>query len=206
MVSRDRGQAHTLEAIMAAALLLGSLVFALQVTAVTPLSASTSSQHIENQEAATAAGVLATAVADGSLERNLLACSPSGDGPTFVGTTRREYYVSAPLASGNYTAFGEKLHQAFGSRSIAYNVYLSYDGADGREEFVYQGSPSDNAVTATRTVVLRDGDRRTEWNTGEDRLVATGDELGTGSSCFGSPNADTTVHKVIEVTIVVWRQ
>ncbi|MES3517653.1 MAG: hypothetical protein PPP58_08325, partial [Natronomonas sp.] len=56
-----RGQAYTLEAVVAAVLLIASLIFALQVTAVTPLSASTSSQHIENQQRGSAAGLLAAA-------------------------------------------------------------------------------------------------------------------------------------------------
>ncbi len=63
-----RAQAHTLEAIVSGMLLLASLVFALQMTAVTPLSASTSSQHIENQQQAIGHGVLASAVAEGALK------------------------------------------------------------------------------------------------------------------------------------------
>jgi len=56
----DRAQAHTLEAFAAAILLVAALTFALQATAVTPLSASTSNQHIENQQRAVATDLLAT--------------------------------------------------------------------------------------------------------------------------------------------------
>ncbi|MFC7173351.1 hypothetical protein ACFQL0_08225 [Haloplanus litoreus] len=62
-----RAQAHTLEAITAGMIVLASVVFALQVTAVTPLSASTASQHIENQQEASAAGVLDAARESGAL-------------------------------------------------------------------------------------------------------------------------------------------
>ena len=72
MVSEDRGQAYTLEAIIASVLLISSLVFALQVTVVTPLSASTSNQHIENQQRASAAGVLTAAQETGALKDAVL--------------------------------------------------------------------------------------------------------------------------------------
>ena len=73
MVSRGRrsrrGQAHTLEAVVAALIVLAGIGFALQLTAVTPLSASTSSQHLENQLKATGQGVLASTAASGDLGR-----------------------------------------------------------------------------------------------------------------------------------------
>ena len=67
-----RGQIYTLEAVIAAVLLVSSLVFALQVTAVTPLSASTSNQHIENQQRASASGVLTAAEEAGILQDAVL--------------------------------------------------------------------------------------------------------------------------------------
>jgi len=53
-------------------LLLASVLFALQVTAVTPLTGSTSSQHIENQQASLAEGLLATQVENGSIVPTIL--------------------------------------------------------------------------------------------------------------------------------------
>ena len=69
----DRGQAHTLEAFAAAILIVVGLTFALQATAVTPLSASTSNQHLENQQRAVATDLLETSAANGDLrERPVL--------------------------------------------------------------------------------------------------------------------------------------
>lgn len=208
--SCGRGQAHTLEAVVAAVLLIGSLTFALQVTAVTPLSASTSSQHIENQQAATAEGVLAGAIEDGSLRRGLLYCDPAGDrDPVFNSTGDDPYYVDAPTInhSGNLTGFGERLEAAFGERSIAYNVVLVYEqgGTTVRREMIYQGTPSDNAVTASRTVALFDADSlsRPVDNT---TLEATGNTLADGT-CYGSDSvAGGSLHKVVKVEVIVWRQ
>lgn len=67
-----RGQAHTLEAFAAAALLVTSLFFAMQITAVTPLSASTSSQGIENQQRTDAEDALQIADREDELGPTLL--------------------------------------------------------------------------------------------------------------------------------------
>jgi F0F1-type ATP synthase membrane subunit b/b' len=68
----ERGQAFTLEAVVSAVLLLTAIAFALQVTIVTPLSASTSSQHIENQQAAVSDGLLAAEAENGTIKETLL--------------------------------------------------------------------------------------------------------------------------------------
>ncbi|MWG33361.1 DUF7288 family protein [Halomarina oriensis] len=211
----DRGQAHTLEAIMAAVLLLGSLVFALQVTAVTPLSASTSSQHIENQQAATAQGVLAASIDDGSLKRGLLYCDPAPENtqePKFRETSGQTFYTDAPRTSNGPTGFGEKLEAAFGSQSVAYNVALVYDDDNDGQGFVrrwmvYQGNPSDNAVTASRTVTLLDSDELSQ-DGGNGTLVGSGTVLGSGEdqTCYGSGSGAGGVHRVVKVEVIVWRQ
>nr|WP_267163201.1 hypothetical protein [Halovenus salina] len=72
VASDDRGQALTLEAVVGAILMLAAIGFALQMTAVTPLSASTSSQHIENQLQSTSEGVLDTAADTGALREAVL--------------------------------------------------------------------------------------------------------------------------------------
>lgn len=90
-----RAQVHTLESIVAGLLLMASVVFALQMTAVTPLSASTSSQHIENQQQASAEGVLAAAAESGALRRAVLYWDEQEG--TFNGTTDgTAYTVNAP--------------------------------------------------------------------------------------------------------------
>lgn len=199
---------------MAGVLLLGSLVFALQVTAVTPLSASTSSQHIENQQAATAEGVLAAGIEDGSLKRGLLFCDPDAGNvqePVFVGTDSRPFYTDAPRSGIELTGFGEKFETAFGSRSVAYNVALVFDDGSGfvRRWMVYQGSPSDNAVTATRTVTLLDSDELSADSDGDGTLEASGTTLGDGpaDTCYGTAvSTDGGVHRVVKVEVIVWRQ
>ncbi|MFD1512235.1 DUF7288 family protein [Halomarina rubra] len=217
----DRGQAHTLEAVMAGVLLLGSLVFALQVTAVTPLSASTSSQHIENQQAATAEGVLAASLDDGSLKRGLLYCNPGAEGvqePRFLESGSRQFYTDVPETDKGPTGFGKKLEAAFGSQSVAYNVELVYDDGSGfvRRKMVYQGNPSDNAVTVARTVTLLDTDSYSESTDGDGELEVSDKTLrdieidasdADHATCYGETDTtDSGVHKVVKVEVTVWRQ
>ncbi|QSG09554.1 DUF7288 family protein [Halapricum desulfuricans] len=190
----SRGQAHTLEAVIAALLLLTSVVFALQITAVTPLSASTSNQHIENQQQASAAGVLSIGQVNGALEESILYWNASGE--RFHGGTINGYYSETMP-----TAFGRTLEDSFGDRGIAYNVNLKYTTADGRlrtEELIYRGVPSDNAVVASRSVVLTDDDRILHVNmTSGDRIDETG---------FYVPDVgDGGYYNTIRVEVVVWR-
>ncbi|MFC6836124.1 DUF7288 family protein [Halomarina ordinaria] len=197
MVSDDRGQVHTLEAIVAGVILVTGLVYALQVTAVTPLSASTSSQHIENQQAAVSEGVLAASMDDGSLEETLR--SWDEDEERFHGADGREFFVNDRPDN----AFGDRLGDTFEERGTAVNVVVRYEENDGTEtqNVVYRGNPSDNAVTTTQTLTLFDGDHLygADGEPTETRL----DETDT----FYVPDdtSDSMAYAVVTVEVTTWR-
>jgi hypothetical protein len=193
----DRGQVHTLEAIVAALLLLTSVVFALQMTAVTPLSASTSSQHIENQLQASAQGVLVNAADNGEIKPAILAWNRSG--AKFHHATQERYY--SRFAPPN--AFGERLEDAFSSRGIAYNVYLHYYSTGGgtrTDRFVYRGEPSDNAVQAAQTVVLTDS--ATHYNETMGQTNITVNSTNYFAPDYGEGSA---VYNVVRIEVLAWR-
>jgi len=195
-----RGQAHALEGIIASLILVSSIVFALQVTAVTPLSASTSNQHIENQQQATAEGVLAIADDNGSLARTTLYWDESN--ASFHDLQGGSFYTNDEEVTG--FVLGQLLNQEFGDRGVAFNVNLIYRTSSGdrrTRQMVYRGAPSDNAVTATRTVTLHDDDELVTAN-GSD-TGTTVDESGTFYAPDASPG--TNVYNVIRVEVVVWR-
>jgi hypothetical protein len=196
VTSDTRGQAHTLEGVVASLILLSAVVFALEMTAVTPLSASTSSQHIENQQEATARGVLASAAETGALERAVLSWNATSE--EFYDTTDRGYFASAPP-----NRFGELLERSFDRNGIAYNVHLQYQDDDGTRDsrrFVYQGRPSDNAVQATWSLVLFENDRIRDRD-GDPTATTVADE----STLFAPPASDGAVYNVVRVEVVVWR-
>ncbi|MFB6117629.1 hypothetical protein [Halosegnis sp.] len=195
----ERGQAFTLEAITASLLLIGGLVFALQATAVTPLSASTSSQHIENQQQAVAEGVLANAVADEELSIAVRYWDETN--VEFHGAGDESYYIDQTIP----TDFGTLLDHAFGSRSIVANVYVHHEtGAETirTQRVVYHGAPSDNAVSTSATIALYDDDELLDSN---ER--PTGTTL-SGTSDFYADDAypSSGLYNVVEVEVVVWRQ
>lgn len=192
----DRGQAHTLEAFMAALLLISGVLFALDATAVTPLSASTSNQHIQNQQLSVANDLLATAAANGTLQEAVLYWNTSTD--SFDGTGSDGYYTAGPP-----NAFGKTLNETFHDERIAFNVYVSYWKGSTRKEqpMTFMGSPSDNAVTASRTVTLYNDTALTA--PGETKNVSTAAVDGNFYASDSAPGSE--LFTVVEVRIVAWR-
>ncbi|MFB6198742.1 MAG: hypothetical protein ABEI52_10825, partial [Halobacteriaceae archaeon] len=154
-MSQDRGQAHALEAFIAALLLVTGLIFAIQSTAVTPLSASTSNQRIETTQRMLAFDVLAIASANGELHEAVLSWNTSSEQFRNAGSD------GTFVRGGPPNGFGKRLNQTFGGAGSAFNVYVRYqkpNGEYGSRQLVYMGSPSNHAISATRMVVIFDSD------------------------------------------------
>ena len=165
--NEGRGQAYTLEAVVAGLLLLASVGFALQMTAVTPLSASTSSQHVENQLESTAKGILAATARQDALGDAVLDWNETR--VRFHGAPEVGYFTTNPPKN----TFGRMLNRSFDSQRVAYNVVVVYEtrgGSRKRQRMVYSGEPSDHAVSASYMVALVDDDHlvqadgATDWN------------------------------------------
>ncbi|KAB1191155.1 MULTISPECIES: hypothetical protein [Haloferax] len=207
----DRGQAFTVEGLAAAILLLGTLVFALQATGITALSAGTAGGAAELQQADLARGVLSNAVASETLKPSLLHWNDSyvgtdGNG-TYHGTGDDGYYVA-----GMPTAFGASLDRTLADAGYAYNVNVYYyndsTAADNAtvvsRPLVEQGTPSDDAIRAVRTVTLYDDD--VLFDSGENSTDTTLAEAWNSSS-FYIPDASLSspVYNVVQVEVVAWR-
>ena len=194
MVTDERGQAYTLEAIIAAVLLISSLVFALQVTAVTPLSASTSNQHIEIQQRASAAGVLTAAQEAGALKEAVLFWNDTKG--EFHGAQRMTFYTNTYPPN----KFGHITERAFDGRGLAVNVLVYHDANADPSRMVYRGEPSDNAVSASRTVTIYDDDELTAPDTSD-----TASSAGSYSDVVPEDPNSNNVYNVVRVEVVVWR-
>jgi hypothetical protein len=195
-----------MEAFSASVVLLASVVFALQVTAVTPLTASTASQHIENQMEGTANGVLDKSVEDGSLKRMVLFWS--NETGNFHNSTAGDYYTSA----GPPNTFGERLNETFLDRSIAFDLTVVYENDDGldRKTLIRLGKPSDNAVTVHRTITIFDNDHIYDAN--ESRNVSVAVNSTETSPYFDGTTAnnwdqspDSPVYNVFKVRLTLWQ-
>lgn len=192
----DRAQALTFEAILAAVVIIGAVVFALQVAAVTPNSPSTAAEFEENQHRALAEGALDAAVANETLVPTLLYWNSSTDG--FHGT-EDGYYVSRPPP----TEFGDVLHRTFGDLGIKYNVdvyYVTNENEVDRQRLVSHGTPTDHAVRATTTVTLF----------GDEPLIdatesATNVTIEDTETFYAPEIEDSASYNVLRVEVVVWR-
>lgn len=203
-----RGQAYTLESIVAALLIISSLIFALQVTAVTPLSASTSSQHIENQQRASAAGGLTAASEIGVLKESISTIDSEG-----------RYYGNASDGAfvNDYPddEFGAILDRTFGGRGLAVDIAVRYQDTNtswSTVQMVDRGAPSDNAVTATRSVTLYNdepiynatGDQHGTWGC-EDHEDDDQDGKDPFGICDNDVHTESDVYTVVVVEVTVWR-
>ena len=189
-----RGQAYTLEAVIASLLLVSSLVFALQVTAVTPLSASTSNQHIENQQRASASGVLTAAQEAGALKDAVLYWNDSAE--EYDDAERLTYYTN------NYppNEFGNITERAFDGRGLAVNVLVYYNESEEPSRMVYRGEPSENAVSASRTVTIYDDDDLTAPD-----ATRTAADANNFADVVPEDSSGTGVYNVVRVEVTVWR-
>ena len=203
MVRTDRGQAFTLEGFVAALLLLATVAFVVQATAVTPLTESTSSQHAETQTAAMVGGVLDAAAANGSLKPTLLYWNESAG--TFHGAEQAGVYTNCEAP----TAFGRLLSRSLFDQGFACSVNVRYLNASTgfqpeTQRLVYSGEPSDNAVRVVRAVTLYDDDRLLDASGNPtDTTLTAANATGT----FYTPDAalSSPVYAVVEVEVIVWR-
>lgn len=191
-----RGQAQTLEGIAAAILIIAAVSFALQATAVTPLSASTSNQHVENQLQDTAMSLLITAKENETLRSSLVAWNNSTEG--FVGSPEQGYFVQG----GPRNAFGDTLNKTFIDNRVATNIliwHMDENGTRSSQRLIFMGQPSDNAVSTTGTVILYD-------NTSVKGSYQNVSEA-AANDAFYAPDAapDSELFNVMEVEITVWR-
>jgi hypothetical protein len=191
-----RAQAHALEGVMAALIILLALFFALQAVAVTPLTASLAQQHVADQGQAAATGTLTAARETGDLRPTLLYWNESTT--TFHGTPGRGFYVG----SGPPTAFGGMLDETFDPRRLVFNVNLVYlDSAGNRQRrpLVRSGEPPADVVVATRTVTLYDHDRLRDASG-----APTNTHLENGSY-FAPDVGPGEVYNVVEIEVVIWQ-
>jgi hypothetical protein len=196
----DRGQALTLEAITAAILLLAAVGFALEMTAVTPLSASTSSQHLENQLQSSGQGVLASTEDTGDLKEAVLYWNATDE--EFHKSGPREFYRNGAPEN----EFGDVLERTYGERNIAFNVVIHYHTGTGElkeQVMVNQGEPSDHAVSSSHTVLLTDDDRLVESDGSPGATI--------NGSNFYAPDAavenggDRELYNLVRVEVIAWR-
>lgn len=182
-------------------ILLVGVGFAIQVTAVTPLSASTSSEHLENQLQSTGQGVLASTAASGDLKQAVLYWNASTQ--QFHGADNEDHYTTN-LTENNFTS---ALQRTYDPRNVAYNVYVVYHTSNTeteRKRMVFQGQPSDHAVSASRTVTLVDDDNLIDAD-GSENDTTVGETDGFYAPDAGNASEQRVVYNHVRVEVIAWR-
>jgi hypothetical protein len=201
--SDDRGQAYTLESLIAALLLVTAVLFALQSVVITPTSAGLQDRDVQAQQGQIASDLLVTAANDGELSRlvRFWDCSDGGfstDDDAGVWAEDGGYQTdTVPVQD-----FGETLNHTFdaGTRYNVELVYANDSGGQDVSQIVYQGTPGDDVVTASYTVVLTDGQRVTGRDAGTQTLTSGCSDPAIPELTGGSGN----VYNVVEVRVVLW--
>jgi len=200
-----RAQAFTLEGFVAAAVVLTSVLLALQ-TVVVPPDAGTANQ--DDSLRTQAEDVLRT---QASADRRDLTYAVRYWDPL-----RRTFYGAQDRTVGYgentlpVDLFDGAFERTFSARGLTYNVVLVYHQpgpAPMREEpMLYQGTPGSDAVTARHTVTIYDEMRLTSPSTGPRRLDQYDANRSVNSATF-YPIPDVSsgpVYNVVEVRVTVW--
>lgn len=193
-----RGQAYTLEGLVAAVLVVASVILGLQAVDVAPWTAGPSDETIETLRMQ---GDDALAVAaDSGMLRRAVTCL-DGSEPE-ADAYRRDHNASA-------AALGPLLNGSLASRGYSYSVFLTYrNGSSTEEVFVHpesEQSPRNGVVTVSRRVVLYDS---MQARTGPD-CEPTGRTLGernrSADGIYVSDEyPDSPIYNVVEVRVEAW--
>lgn len=205
----DRGQAFSLEGIVAATVVLLALLYALQSVLLTPITVGSVDESTQSRIRAEANDILRVTADQPTEDLDYFVRYWSPVNRTFAGAVSPELGYGMAGPPGH---FGAMLEASFAQQGRNYNVIVHYrtkddPTTDATVRMVYQGKPSDSAVVATRTVTLFDdmrltGPARTTAEIGGMDTNATDND----DSYFYAPDAypDAVVYNVLEVRIVVW--
>ncbi|WP_324756851.1 DUF7288 family protein [Haloarcula sp. GH36] len=200
MVSGPRGQAYTLEGVLAAILVISATVFG--ITSIDTRAWEDGTREETRRLEARADDLLTVSKNTGALE-NAVLCYNSGRS-RINGNN-----------SSNPAEFEEMLNLTFDSRGNQYNIYFNYLNETGEErvtELVSENTPasanrpSTGAATVTRTVAITDDMRVRTNNASESNACGNEGPSVESISSFYIPDADdrTQLYNLVEVRLIVW--
>lgn len=193
-----RGQAFTLEALVAGLLVIGALLFAMQAVVVTPGSPGA---DIEPEIRQQTVDFLDITEHDGSLSE-MVRYFDNDSSQTFAGADNPTTGYGSTVPD---TRFGELLNNTFHQRGKVVNVLLEYadtgDVDSSTLRLIYRGSPPSASTVASTTITLYSNQTLTGPD-GEETTLETAAEAGT----FPIPNLDPDgpLHNVVHVRVIVW--
>ncbi len=186
----EKAQLHTLEGVAASVILLLVIIYAIDATSMTPLTASTSSTHVEYELQTLGEDILNTLdYSEPGYSSKLKNDIARWDGKEHIWTgSDYKEKGGTVLLNNNLT---EILKKTLVKRGIAYNVELTFlDNSTlilDTLNMIYNGDPSNNAVIVSRKIVLQDTDMVSPYNP------------------IGDIDLPTNLHSIVDVKLVMWR-
>lgn len=191
----DKAQLHTLEGVAAATVMLLVIVYALDSTAMTPLTSSTANVHAETELQVLGQDVLsALDYAEPGYNSKLKNDVLNWDGSTYIWTASNysKIYIgqvnNSNKLDNNLTKI---LNNTFVRQGIAHNVVLTFlDNLTllpSSQKVIYNGDPSDNAVIVSRKIVLH-----------------SSDTINPGNPIKNIDNS-TDLYNIVDVKLILWR-
>jgi len=199
--SDDRGQAYTLESLIAALLLVTAVLFALQSVVITPTSAGALDRDVQAQLEQESNDVLVTAANEGELSRlaRFWDCSTgtmASDSRSGPWAENQGYENDiAPVAD-----LGESLNRTF-SEGTRYNLLLVYNNGttENMTRVIYQGTPGDEVVSTSYMITLTDRQQITARGVGRETVGSCANPVIPKYS-----GSSGNVWNVVEVRLVLW--
>lgn len=187
---------HTLEAIIAAMIMVGIIIFAVQATSLTPLTSSTANAHIEAQLQSMGQDMLNTLSyssygEDSQLKEDI----ENWDGNEYVWNGSAYQIFDSENETLQNSSLADVLLMVAVPRGIAHNVHFGWVDENGilrDRRYIYNGEPSDNAVIISKKILLSDND------------------VGNTSTFYANtsiPDADsvTDFYNIVDVRMTLWR-
>ena len=194
--SDSLGQMHTLEAVTATMIMVSVIVFTVQATSLTPLTSSTANAHIEAQMQTMGQDMLnvldhASSGDTSPIRQDIISWNGeefSWNGTAYCSVTTNGYTLLNSSTAG-------VLKEIAVPRGIAHNVlfrYIDNSGLPQGTAYIYNGDPSDNAVSISRKVLLSNHDI-------SDPVAFLANT--------GIPDADSSsdFYNIIDVRLTLWR-
>ncbi len=212
MMRDDRGQLHTLEAVIASTVMLFVTIYAVESTSLTPFTSSTLGSGAEGEMLQLGQGLLA-ALDYGSpqfqskLKQDLVEwinqSNQTGklseyfwngekggkEGGVYI-NPETGHNLTYDINSSNLTG---TLSSNLWSQGLAHNLEIRYLNNSKIETAImlWTGEPSENAVTATRKLVIHNSDF----------------PVNTTNASFAIPDIDQSsdLYNILEVRLTLWR-
>lgn len=162
----EKAQLYTLEGVAAASIMLIVIIYAIDATSMTPLTASTSSVHVEAELRALGQDVFNILdYAEPGYISKLKMDIVAWDGKEYIWSGANYSVKGTTNVTGNLTNITELFNATLIKQGTAHNLDVTFISRrpddttyPAKIKIIFNGDPSNNAVIVSRKIVLQDSD------------------------------------------------